>query len=66
MYGLTALPPAILLTDASFFKDDDGFIEDPDTYAARIGAEVLHMLERSNTFSEDLGGAGTAEDEFSS
>jgi outer membrane translocation and assembly module TamA len=71
-YELPALPPAEYLTFASYFKEDDGFIENPDMYAARIGAEVLTMLAHRNTFMEDLDGqqdldgAETTDDDFSS
>merc|ERR1719498_616370 len=55
-YELTALPPPELLTFSSYFKEDDGFIENPDMYAARIGAEVVNMLAHRSTFMEDLDG----------
>jgi hypothetical protein len=55
-FRFTALPPAELLTSSSLFKDDDGFIEDLDLYAARVGVEVLNMLAHRTTFSEDFDG----------
>jgi hypothetical protein len=65
-YEFTALPPAEHLTFASYFKEDDGFIENPDMYAARIGAEVINMIAHRSTFMENLEGAEMTKGDFSS